>query len=226
MIKNKIKQEHSYLNSSKKSTKYILEQANNTSISNLRRFERGGTCESRRPTEIYTKGQARERVEEGAGCFRFPRGVPRVRWPWNRAVHYFSMSNKAISMCPDQGPRVLTRVISPGSPVCATSSSETNPPPPSLPPLSILPPLLPGRHPAHHVTILSPPPPPSPKRRRREKSTTKRGESVHAWRNCSAERNEGRRRRCPARCNPLPREISTKALRPAVNECYITLLML
>lgn len=133
------------------------------------------------------------------------------------------MSNKAISMCPDQGPRVLTRVISPGSPACATSSSETNPPPPSLPPLSILPPLLPGRHPAHHVTILSPP---SPKRRRREKSTTKRGESVHAWRNCSAERNEGRRRRCPARCNPLPREISTKALRPAVNECYITLLML
>lgn len=84
------------------------------------------------------------------------------------------MSNKAISMCPDQGPRVLTRVISPGSPACATSSSETDPPPPPLPPLSILPPLLPGRHSAHHVTILSPPPPPSPKRRRREKSTTKR----------------------------------------------------
>lgn len=180
MIKNKIKQEHSYLNSSKKSTEYILEQANNTSISNLRRFERGGTCESRRPTEIYTKGQARERVEEGAGCFRFPRGVPRVRWPWNRAVHYFSMSNKAISMCPDQGPRVLTRVISPGSPACATSSSETNPPPPSLPPLSILPPLLPGRHPAHHVTILSPPRPPRDEEernpRQREERAYTRGE--------------------------------------------------
>lgn len=180
MIKNKIKQEHSYLNSWKKSTKYILEQANNTSISNLRRFERGGMCESRRPTEIYTKGQARERVEEGAGCFRFPRGVPRVRWPWNRAVHYFSMSNKAISMCPDQGPRVLTRVISPGSPACATSSSETNPPPPSLPPLSILPPLLPGRHPAHHVTILSPPRPPRDEEernpRQREERAYTRGE--------------------------------------------------
>lgn len=174
--------------------------------------------------EIYTKGQARERVEEGAGGFRFPRGVPRVRWPWNRAVHYFSMSNKAISMCPDQGPRVLTRVISPGSPACATSSSETDPPPLLLPPLSILPPLLPGRHSAHHVTILSPPPPP---RDEEERNPREREERASAYtRGEIAARRERVRRRCPARCNPLPREISTKAPRPAVNECYITLLML
>lgn len=55
----------------------------------------------------------------------FPRGVPaRRRSNRGTAVHYFLMSNKAISMCPDQGPQVLTRVISPGSPACATSSSE------------------------------------------------------------------------------------------------------
>lgn len=55
----------------------------------------------------------------------FPRGVPARRWSCRgTAVHYFLMSNKAISMCPDQGPQVLTRVISPGSPACATSSSE------------------------------------------------------------------------------------------------------
>lgn len=55
----------------------------------------------------------------------FPRGVPAQRRSYRgTAVHYFLMSNKAISMCPDQGPQVLTRVISPGSPACATSSSE------------------------------------------------------------------------------------------------------
>lgn len=55
----------------------------------------------------------------------FPRGVPARRRSYRgTAVHYFLMSNKAISMCPDQGPQVLTRVISLGSPACATSSSE------------------------------------------------------------------------------------------------------
>lgn len=55
----------------------------------------------------------------------FPRGVlARRRSYRGTAVHYFLMSNKAISMCPDQGPQVLTRVISPRSPACATSSSE------------------------------------------------------------------------------------------------------
>lgn len=55
----------------------------------------------------------------------FSRGVLARQWSYQRtAVHYFLMSNKAISMCPDQGPQVLTRVISPGSPACATSSSE------------------------------------------------------------------------------------------------------
>lgn len=53
----------------------------------------------------------------------FPRVVPSTP-NQETAVHYFLMSNKAISMCPDQGPQVLTRVISPGSPACATSSSE------------------------------------------------------------------------------------------------------
>lgn len=54
---------------------------------------------------------------------RFPCVVPNAAYR-ETAVHYFLMSNKAISMCPDQGPQVLTRVISPGSPACATSSSE------------------------------------------------------------------------------------------------------
>lgn len=53
----------------------------------------------------------------------FPRGVLARRQYRGTAVHYFLMSNKAISMCPDQGPQVLTRVISPRSPACATSSS-------------------------------------------------------------------------------------------------------
>lgn len=61
---------------------------------------------------------------------RFLAGFPhaRRRCGGRTAVHYFLMSNKAISMCPDQGPQVLTRVISPGSPACATSSSEADPP--------------------------------------------------------------------------------------------------
>lgn len=61
------------------------------------------------------------------------------------------MSNKAISMCLDQGPRVLTQVISPGSPACATSSSETDPPL-----LSILPPLSNCKILSARVTILHP----------------------------------------------------------------------
>lgn len=112
--------------------------------------------ESGRATEIYTKGQARE-SKRARGVSGFLAGFT-VRWPprHRTAVHYFLMSNKAISMCPDQGPRVLTRVISPGSLACATSSSETDPPLLS-PPLSILPPPLPGY--SAHVTILLPPPP-------------------------------------------------------------------
>lgn len=176
------------------------------------------------PWRFIRRDKRESESKRARGGFRFPRGVPRVRWPWNRAVHYFSMSNKAISMCPDQGPRVLTRVISPGSPACATSSSETDPPPLLLPPLSILPPLLPGRHSAHHVTILSPPPPP---RDEEERNPREREERASAYtRGEIAARRERGGRRCPARCNPLPREISTKAPRPAVNECYITLLML
>lgn len=71
------------------------------------------------------------------------------------AVHYFLMSNKAISMCPDQGPQLLTRVISPGSPACATSSSEADPPLALLlsPPLPAAP--CAGRW-RGHVTTLHP----------------------------------------------------------------------
>lgn len=67
----------------------------------------------------------RKSTELRAKDLRFPRGLPvRRRSCGGTVVHYFLMSNKAISMCPDQGPQVLTRVISPGSPACATSSSE------------------------------------------------------------------------------------------------------
>lgn len=122
----------------------------------------------RESPEIYTKGQARECAKSARGVSGFLAGFP-VRWPpcHRTAVHYFLMSNKAISMCPDQGPRVLTRVISPGSPACATSSSETDPPLLS-PPLSILPPLSPGRYSAH-ATILHSTYLPSPLETRRER---------------------------------------------------------
>lgn len=78
---------------------------------------------------IYRNSRRNSREEKGREArtkdLWFPRGVPARRRSYRgTAVHYFLMSNKAISMCPDQGPQVLTRVISPGSPACATSSSE------------------------------------------------------------------------------------------------------
>lgn len=86
----------------------------------------------------------------------FPRVVPNAAYR-GTAVHYFLMSNKAISMCPDQGPQVLTRVISPGSPACATSSSERRTLLSVLlsPPLSIPSPPCAGRW-RDHVTTLHP----------------------------------------------------------------------
>lgn len=71
------------------------------------------------------EGAERKDVRWGWRTSGFLAGFPPRRRSYRgTAVHYFLMSNKAISMCPDQGPQVLTRVISPRSPACATSSSE------------------------------------------------------------------------------------------------------
>lgn len=103
--------------------------------------------------ENLYRNSRRNNDEKGREGLWFPRGFP-AQQPY-RAVHYFLMSNKAISMCPDQGPQVLTRVISPESPACATSSSEKGGPSSLLLSLPLSVPCA-GRW-RSHVTILHPP---------------------------------------------------------------------
>lgn len=156
----------------------------------------------------------------------FPRLVPSTAYQ-ETAVHYFLMSNKAISMCPDQGPQVLTRVISPGSPACATSSSERRTLLSLLlsPPLSIPSPLVPDDG---AVTWLLCTPRDegcwmlrkSENADRLEEDGDRKGCKGEGW----MERNQGGEK-----------VVSTEWRRfqgkfhkgwPAGNECYITLLML
>jgi len=95
-------------------------------------------------------GRERERERARVAARRHSRG--------ETVVHYFLMSNKAISMCPDQGPQVLTPSNLAGVPgVCDIFIREANPPLFSfLRRLPLPPPLARAGRRRGHVTALHP----------------------------------------------------------------------